>query len=426
MGEAFEGQVVHETPNRIASAIRYAWLGVTTALIPVYAFGFQHLPESVLLPISVAWLPLSFVMIPVMRHFAKTPERRSAKVRIDDKGIHIDEKVIVHRRHLRSGATHTATNGDVRVVLRHRHNVASSFGVTPVVVFIADHGVQADAMLAAAGVDLERQAFRATFLRPQAVWQVLLGVAIYVALSMAAFKVFWRFFSFNFDTFNPILATTPVLVAGAIAFAVYALIARTVVTVGNDGIEVRRMFRKTFVGLDEIREVRAEKKALIITRTTGERISLAHAAPIIEPVGNFGASDIAMERGLLADRIADALRSHKRRSQSGSALVALGRAERSPDEWFASLRAIGAGASDYRTRVIPVEELRRVVTDTTATSDVRVGAAIALRVADQAGAAERIRIAADATAAPDLRTLLKDIADAGDDDQVHRQLQRIG
>ena len=47
------------------------------------------------------------------------------------------------------------------------------------------------------------------------------------------------------------------------------------------------------------------------------------------------------------------------------------------------------------------------VKDSTAAIDVRVGAAIALWVADQAGAADRIWIAADATVAPEPRMLLQ-------------------
>jgi hypothetical protein len=35
------------------------------------------------------------------------------------------------------------------------------------------------------------------------------------------------------------------------------------------------------------------------------------------------------------------------------------------------------------------------------------------------------RVAADATAAPELQTLPKNIADAGDDDELHRQLERM-
>ncbi len=417
MGERFEGRVVHETPHRIPAAIRNTYVGVGAVLV-LLELGGLYL--RVVLPISVAWLSAWIVIIVLIRRFAKTPKRRSVHLRIDDEDIYADDEVILRRRHLLSGARYVVANGDVRVVFRRR-SLVPRLGGESVVVFIADHAVQADAILAAAGADVERQAFRAAFLRPHALWQAVLGLAIYVGLRVAS-EVLWRIVDFPW---NPVLAATPVLVAGAVAFGVYALVARIVITVGNDGIEIRRNLRKTFVRMDEIRDVKAEKNVLIITRTNGERISLARGAPIVEPIGDFGTADIAMERGLLADRIADAMRLHRRRSQGGGALVALGRAGRSRDEWFASLRAIGAGAIDYRTNVVPVEELRRVVTDTAAASDVRIGAAVALRVGDAAGAAERIRVASDATAAPELRMLLKDIADADDDEQIQRHLQRI-
>jgi hypothetical protein len=221
------------------------------------------------------------------------------------------------------------------------------------------------------------------------------------------------------------LAMIPVLIAGAIAFGLYALVARTTVTVGNDGVEIRRALRGRFVRLDEIRHVKTESNVLAITLLTGERLAIAPASPIGEPVGDFGASDIDMERALLADRIADALRMHNRRTSRQSAVLALGRGSRSPREWWAALQAIGVGASDYRTAVLPVEELHRVVMDTTAPSDVRVGAAIALRAAGRNEGVERIRIAADATAAPELRRLLDDIAEERDD-HLQRHLGRLG
>jgi hypothetical protein len=84
------------------------------------------------------------------------------------------------------------------------------------------------------------------------------------------------------------------------------------------------------------------------------------------------------------------------------------------------------GTTDHRTGVVPVEELRRVVGDTTAASDVRVGAAVPLRVAEGARGGERIRVAADATAAPELCAVLEAIADEPDEDQLHRHLSRMG
>ena len=116
---------------------------------------------------------------------------------------------------------------------------------------------------------------------------------------------------------------------------------------------------------------------------------------------------------------------HQARRLGSAAVTALGRGARSADEWLSSLRGLGKGATDYRTGVLPVEELRRVVGDPAAASDVRVGAAVALRVAEGASGVERIRVAADATAAPELRGVLEDIAAETDEDNLRRHLARV-
>jgi hypothetical protein len=409
IGEPFEARLVQLAPNRVARALVYSWLGLTLALVAIHYVGGTHLTDGVFFPICAAWFPISYA---VMRSLEKAPERRKAVVRIDDAGIHVDGKLIVRRRHLRSGGVHAASDG-VRVVFRHRHTFPSLIGAAPMVVFLADHIPQAEAILAAAHVDLEQRVFRATFMRPQSAWPLFLAIAVFIGLSAALLLGCRAFFRSN-----------PDLVALALVGAIgaYALTARTVVTVGTDGIEIRRAFRKRFVPLDEIRAAKSETNALCITLTTGRSIIIAPASPCAERVGSFGTSDLGMERALLADRIGDAIRMHKRRSGSVG-VASLGRASRSADEWLASLRAIAVGSSDYRTGVVPLEELSRIVTDTTAAADVRVGAAVALRIADPDAAAERIRIAAEATAAPDLRALLTDIAEERDDEKLGRLLR---
>jgi hypothetical protein len=356
-----------------------------------------------------------------MKRFAKRAKRSSVDVQIDDDGIRVDNKLVARRQQIRSGAMHAVTDSEIRVVFQYRRSLGHSFGKANLIAFIATDAAHARAMLAAAGVDAERRVFSATFLRPQAAWQVVLALFVYAALSACFGTASWRLLGF-ID--NPAVGVVPVLLAGLISFGVYALIARTTVNVGTDGIEIRRAFRKRFLELDEIREVRVEPKALRIVLASGEIVSLARAAPV-EPVGQLAAADIGMERALLGDRIVDAVRAHKARRLDGAGVAALGRDARSADEWLASLRALGMGATDYRTGLLPVEELRRVVGDTTAASDVRVGAAVALRVAEGAIGVERIRVAADTTAAPELRGVLKDIADETDEDNLLRHLSRV-
>ncbi|HEY8073053.1 MAG TPA: PH domain-containing protein, partial [Labilithrix sp.] len=223
---------------------------------------------------------------------------------------------------------------------------------------------------------------------------------------------FWRVFGF---VDNPVLGTLPVIAAGAFATGLFRIFARTTVSVGTDGIEIRRLLRTRFIPLDDVRDVRADAKALHVSLVNGETLSLAGAAPI-EPVGNFGASDIGMERGLLGDRIVEALRAQTaRRADAAAAIAVLTRDARTSREWLDGLRALAAGASDYRTNVVRLEDLQRVIADPAADADVRVGAAVALRIVEGSAATERIRVAATATAAPDLRGALEAIADSTDD-----------
>jgi hypothetical protein len=197
----------------------------------------------------------------------------------------------------------------------------------------------------------------------------------------------------------------------------------TTVTVGTDGIEIRRAARRRFIRLDEIRDIQITPKALRVIMVSGETIALLPGAPI-EPVGQFGATDVGLSRGLLGERILEAVRNY-RKAHSGTAAVDLCRGHRSAAEWLASLRAVGLGAGDYRSRVVPVEELQRLLADATAATDVRVGAAVALRIVQGGAGAEGIRIAAESTAAPSLRDALREIADETDEKRLAEHLDHI-
>lgn len=173
-------------------------------------------------------------------------------------------------------------------------------------------------MLAAAGVDGERQVFRTTSLRPQAAWQVVAALVVYCTLAACGATIFSRLIE---AADNPALLSAPIVLAGLTAFGVYALMARTTVSVGTDGIEIRRAFRTRFVRLDELRDVNVDAKALRIALANGELISLVHGAPV-EPIGHFGRSDVDMDRALIGNRIVDVVRAHKARGVNGAGVLA--------------------------------------------------------------------------------------------------------
>jgi len=421
MHPTFDGRLDRLTRNPISGILLIAWGALSMSLVAVLGLvRFEQM--AVPTALGLGWFALSLALSPLMRHLARKPRRSSVRVQIDRDGIRVDDERVVRRRHIRSGATYTAPDGTIRVVLRHRRTIGSTFfKENPALVFFAADASEANALLAAAGVDADRQVFRTTFLRPHARWQVVVPFLIYFLLSWSLFESLSRWPG-PFEV--PLVVMFPVL-PPALAVGLYVLTARLSVTIGTDGVELRRPLRRRFIQLDEIRDVTIGPQALTITLASGEDVSLAHSVPFGEPVGSFDASDVGMERALLGARIADALRNHKRRHPSGNALLALARLSRSPDRWLASLRAIGLGASDYRTSVVGVEELRHLVADSTAATDVRIGAAVALRVAEGEAGVERIRVAAETTAAPELRDVLTDIADEADDTNLRRHLLRV-
>jgi hypothetical protein len=88
-------------------------------------------------------------------------------------------------------------------------------------------------------------------------------------------------------------------------------------------------------------------------------------------------------------------------------------------EWLARLRAFGhEDAGGFRDPKIPPERLWRIVEDPSAPASARAGAAVALRAKLDDDGRTRIRVAADATAAPKLRVALE--STAAEDDQAVR------
>jgi hypothetical protein len=127
----------------------------------------------------------------------------------------------------------------------------------------------------------------------------------------------------------------------------------------------------------------------------------------------------------LADCIRTALRCRRSQLDAVAAVARLRRVERSTSDWLGSLRAVGLGATDYRTNVVRVEDLCSVVADPAAPRDARIGAAVALRVAAGDAATEPIRVAAEATASEELREVLESVAGPSDRVDFESQLPRL-
>jgi hypothetical protein len=109
-------------------------------------------------------------------------------------------------------------------------------------------------------------------------------------------------------------------------------------------------------------------------------------------------------------------RRHREREHDAPAETSLARGERSVEAWTDALRA---GTGQYRERALRFEELTDILDDPRQSPEMRVAAGVAL--SGKEGGAERVRIAADTTADPQLEALLEAAAEG---EVAERRLDR--
>ena len=182
------------------------------------------------------------------------------------------------------------------------------------------------------------------------------------------------------------------------------------VTVGEDGVLLKRRFRTTFLPRSEIFFASAVGSSFVIERRGGERIVLSGVA--LDLARRQAVARVIEERLAPSMTTADRFTHYDR----GGRVLA---------EWRAHLAGAMNQAS-YRHNAATVEEAAAVLHSVEATPEQRVGAALALRVAGQPK--ERIRVAVDATADERVRAALAAIAEADselDDPVVEKALLRL-
>jgi hypothetical protein len=124
------------------------------------------------------------------------------------------------------------------------------------------------------------------------------------------------------------------------------------------------------------------------------------------------------DRDALIARLLEARDAYRSTRGASAEVVAslLARSGKPIDEWRRALDELRAEA-DYRRATVREEDLWQVVEDPHAPADVRAGAAVVLRPTLDATGRERVRVAAEATASPKLRIAL-DAVSSGDDDKL--------
>jgi hypothetical protein len=167
-------------------------------------------------------------------------------------------------------------------------------------------------------------------------------------------------------------------------------LARPSLTVGIDGVLVRRFGRRRFIAHDAIESV---------SHATGKvlgalpRLDLRLGSQVLSlPIVGWGDDDVARVTARIG----------KARSVAGTSegppTAAFARQGMAIADWRAALRRLLSADRGFRQHRITADQVRRVLADPAVALEQRVGAALALREVDPERGEERIRFAAEAAA----------------------------
>lgn len=311
----------------------------------------------------------------------KSVERR---VRADERGLWIDDRLAWKRRAIRRA----------RIDDEGRLQIDGLFRATKI--DVAEDGA---AWLAAMRLDPERSVAR--FFLNHGTYRAAI-LTSFVPLVVFAGAV-WML------AVGAHAAGALVLFVTLIAAVVWAIRTTAGIEVGADGVRIARTLgRPRYLPFSTIERIEQVNSDVHFVLRSGEVVVVHQASPAKPKLAMGMALD---ERAAFVERVNAQLERHRDVVASGEAFA---RGDRTTEAWLDDLARVGEPAT-FRTPAVPVEVLWRVVEDATAATTARAGAAFALRSSlDDEGKA-RLRIVADACAAPKLRVALDEIATGEED-----------
>jgi hypothetical protein len=197
------------------------------------------------------------------------------------------------------------------------------------------------------------------------------------------------------------------------------------VTVGSDGVALRRGPERRFIPFSAIERVEPRPYGADLVLTSGERVDLAVAPPSL----------VAAKSPRVAEqRLAKARRDHLlARLEAGlvpgervTGEDRLARHGKSVAEWREAMRALvrddGAG---YRAAQVPIEHAARVLENGRAEPEARIGAALALSAHEDPALKKRVRIAIEACADDETKLALTQALEDRLDPQMIERAERM-
>ncbi len=404
MAGDFEKRLVVLEPNAILRAILLGLLGggpllFLLAITGVFPIGFFGIHMTI----------LGAVLYWGFRRHNQRAQKKERNVRANKEGIFVDGKLVVVRTAIKDGYFQPRTPGggekygsSVRIVDKRRR-----------ILFEAELlGDEALSFLRALGFDAGKR--RAEFGG---------GSPMFATVGRQVATSFGSIFA------GLLLSTAGAAIVGpAASFAIFLLFPMLIaamwpskITIGIDGVLVRWLWTSRFFPMKDIRGVsEADDNAIrLILHPYEERV-------IYTSMRHRQSQSLIMRnnRDAIIARIREA---HLRFQEGGgaidaTALVARGRQKRS--EWLDALAKLARREGGYRDAVVRPEDLLRIVEDPRASEDARAGAAFVLRTTADDDMKARVRVAAEASASPKLRVAL-DATATGDEAKIEEAMQEL-
>jgi hypothetical protein len=201
-----------------------------------------------------------------------------------------------------------------------------------------------------------------------------------------------------------------------------ALFFGSMLRIGTDGVWVESIARKRFLPFEDVAEIVQENESIAVVLRSGARVTDRVLVGRRLRRGKRLKTSSAADAAALAERMNDALSAFRARPAEQDPSALLAPRGRNASQWRKDLRALFSAAS-YRAPVLPAEQLWRIAEDPAAEPAKRIGAAVVLRGAlDDEGRA-RLRVAAEASAAPRVRVALLAASDTENDEALNAALE---
>ncbi len=293
------------------------------------------------------------------------------------------------------------------------HRVVLQFADGDELVVTVSDADEARAMLESAGVGASQRAMlfetRSTWAR--VAWFFGAFMMGFAALVLALVTLF----SFMVFPWAGVVMLLPLATTALLTVVMLRPVDTMEVLVGADGVTARGELEDRFIPYRDVEGVRDEPRGVVIALRDGREFVVQ------------GPTLGAWCRDAVAERIRDALLSHRAAEATERTHALLSRGDMPFDLWRDALKARMRGERVYRDPCLDRAELCDVLGDSTAPPEQRAAAAMVLASLEERDEAlTRVRVAAESSASDPLRRTLERVLDDALDERAWMLLERAG